>query len=155
MAKETYLATQLQEGARPRTLDDHGKFRIQYFIVDVEVQGDADSEIELCDLPPGAVRVLPSLSRVEHSAFGAGRSLDIGHRAYRTTSDYAVEPEAENFTAFAENIDVAGAGQDVQISTKLKADTYSKSEVRVVARVQGGTVPIGAQLQGFIAYVYE
>lgn len=154
MAKETYLATQLQEGARPRTLDDHGKVRIQYFIVDVEVAGDADSEIELCDLPPNAVRVIPNMSYIESSAFGAGRTLDIGHRAYRTTSDYAVEPQDEDFTAFAENLDIAAAGT-TKLSDKLKHDTYSKGEVRVVARVQGGSVPVGAKLQGYIVYVYE
>lgn len=155
MAKVTYLSTQLQEGSRPRAFEDHGKVRLQYFKVEATEQGDADSEIELCDLPPGATRVLPIMSRLANSAFGAGRTLDIGHRAYRSTSDYSVEPEAENFTAFAEDLDVAAAATVNPLISVMKYDIYSKSEVRVVARVQGGTVPVGATIEGFIAYVYE
>ena len=61
---------------------------------------------------------------------------------------------AEDFTAFAENLDIAAAGT-TKFSDKLKHDTYAKGEVRVVARVQGGSVPVGAKLQGYIVYVYE
>lgn len=159
MAKELYTSTQLLSNSsdRPRTrpTSDHGKVRIQYFDVEVTTQGDADSEIDLFDLPSGAVRILPSMSRIENSAFGASRTLDIGHRLYRTASSYSVEPEAENFTAFAENINVAVAAKDVAISDDLKFDVYSKGAIRVSARVQGGTVPVGATLSGYFAYVYE
>lgn len=157
MAILNYLSVQETPDYRKRPTDDHGKFRIQFFSVpaaNVTVIGDADSTFQLCDLPSGAVRVLPCLSRITTSAFGAARTLDLGHRAYQTRPpDNANEPE--NPTAFITDMDISGAVNAAAFSTVLKYDVYSMAGVSIYARVQGGTVPIGASLSGFITYIYE
>lgn len=157
MAVETYLSRQLIGDMRKRPIDDHGKIRVQYFTVGpLTVAGDANSVFELCDLPPGAVRILPAMSAVQCSAFGAARVLDIGHRAYaKRATGVAADAEPEDLDAFAVGLDIAAAGVDIYNPSDLKFDVYSQAGVRVVAQVRGGTAPIGATLEGYLVYVYE
>lgn len=157
MAVETYLSRQLIGEMRKRPIDDHGKIRVQYFQVGpLTVAGDANSVFELCDLPPGAVRVLPALSQVQSSAFGAARVLDFGHRAYaKRGTGLAADAEPEDLDAFGVGLDVAAAGVDTFNASDLKFDVYSLAGVRVVAQVRGGTAPVGATIEGYITYVYE
>lgn len=157
-AIETYVSVQETPGQRNYPIDDHGKLRFQYFSVpaaNVTVIGDADSTALLCKLPPGRVRVLPWLSRVSGGVFGASRTLDIGHLAYPSRDDAGAALEATNYEAFLANLDVSAATNAVAFSTVLKYDLYSKVEVQVAARIQGGTWPIGIAISGFIAYIYE
>lgn len=156
MALETFLATQMVEGARPYPTDSHGKLRYEYFEVPaVTVAGDADSIARLCVLPPGRVRVLPHLSRITTSAFGASRTLDIGHVAYQKRDEASGALEALNYEAFLANLDISSAVNAAVFSTVLKYDLYSKAGVEVVARCQGGTWPIGGTIRGLLAYLYE
>lgn len=144
---------------RKRPFDKHGKMRFDYFeIVPVVTLGDIGTTIDLCDLPPGAVRVLPWESRVKTSAWGASRTLSIGHRAYQkidptstTTTD-----EAENASAFVSALDVSSAVNNVAWSaTTQKYDMFSKAGITIFATVAGGTIPVAATLSGFVAYIYE
>lgn len=156
-AVETFLSTQKTDGFRAYPVDDHGKLRYQFFTVPaVTVAGDADSIAKLCDLPPGRVRVLPNLSRITSSAFGSSRTLDLGHAAYQKRDD--ADPtllEALNYTAFITDMDISSAVNSAAFSTVLKYDLYSKGGVEVLARVQGGTWPIGGTISGLLAYLYE
>ncbi len=157
-AIETYLSTQETPGNRNYPIDDHGKLRIQYFSVpaaNLTAVGDADSTALLCKLPPGRVRVFPWLCRVSGLAFGASRTLDIGHLAYQTRDDSGAALEAANYEAFLANLDVSGAVNAVAFSTVMKYDLYSKTEVQIAARIQGGTWPQTAAISGVIAYAYE
>lgn len=132
---------------------DHGKFRIQFFSLPaVAVAGDIGTTIDLCDLPPGRVRVLPNASRITHSAWGASRTLALGHTAYYSAD---ATQEAADPDAFFAALDVSSAGAALAWSTVLKYDIYSKSGVRIQAIVAGGTIPIGATLSGYVAYIYE
>lgn len=144
---------------RKRPFDIHGKLRFDYFeIVPVVVFGDIGTTIELCDLPPGAVRILPWECRLKTSAFGASRTLSIGHRAYSkidptstTTTD-----EPENASAFVSALDVSAAVNNVAFSaTVQKYDVFSKAGVTIFATVAGGTIPVAATVSGFVAYIYE
>lgn len=153
MAVQAYKSDQLADGYRGRPTEDHGKLRLAYFKSTVTVQGDALSTFDLCKLPTGAVRVLPGLSRISCSALGAARVLDVGHRAYTKKGDGTQEAEALN--AFANDIDVSGAVAGAAIGTAIKYDLYSTGGVTVAAQVAGGTVPVNAVLEGYIAYVYE
>lgn len=161
MAIEAFRSYQLTDDVRLYPIDEHGKFRIQYFnLLPTTVVGDAGTTVGLVRLPPGRVRVLPHLSRFEHTAFGAGRTLDIGHRGYQKQGAFngAVSPdidEPENFTAFVSANDVSAVGAAKQFSNVLKYDMYSLRGPIVVARVNGGTIPVGATLSGYIAYIYE
>lgn len=151
---------QRQDGYRKYPIDDHGKFRLQFFsvgvITPVAVAFAANDQIELFKLPPGRKRILPHASRLVWSAFGAGRTLAIGHRAYaaRSPADAAAEPE--NATAFATAVDVSAAQPVPQaLGSVLKYDMYSYDEAVVFATVLGGTMPVGATLSGYMAYIYE
>lgn len=157
MGVETFTAKQLVEGYRAYPQDKHGKFRMQYFELEAtDVAGDANSTVDLALLPPGRVRVVPALSRLNHSAFGAGRTLDIGHRAYDTRdSGLPADQVAADPDAFADGLDVENAGVGVAFGAVTKFDLWSKAGVPVFATVLGDTIPLGATLSGFIAYLYE
>ena len=72
--------------ARFRPIDEHGKKRIVFFNVPaVTVAGDALSTFDLARLPPGAVRVLLAECKIQTSAWGAARLLDIGYAYEQAT----------------------------------------------------------------------
>lgn len=158
MAVLALKTTQLGDDYRKRPTEDHGKLRIQAFSLPaVAVAGDANSTIDLCELPPGAVRILPSLSRLYTTAFGAGRTLDVGFRAYTKKDDGT--QEVEDLDALIDGLDVSGAVNAAPFGTNLatlwKYDVYSKAGVVVTAQVLGGTIPVNATMNGYIVYVYE
>lgn len=156
MAVLALTADELVEGYRSLPINDHGKLRTQFFSLPAQsVAADANSTVELFDLPQGRVRVLPSLSRLTNSAWGSSRTLSIGHRAYASRDPGQADPEAENASAFISAMDVSGAQASVAWSTVLKYDIYSKSGVRVFATVAGGTLPVGGSFSGFMVYIYE
>lgn len=155
MAVLALTSDQLVEGYRKTPVDDHGKYRIQYFsMAAVAVAADATSTVDLLDLPPGRTRILPHASRLTVSAWGASRTLSIGHLAYQSR-DAGNSPEAANPTAFVNALDVSAGVTAVAFSNTLKYDIYSKEKVRVQASVAGGTIPVGATMSGYIAYIYE
>lgn len=156
------LSDQLAEGVRNYPIDDHGKFRTQYFRFENTTGGtlDAGTEIELFDLPPGRVRILLNLSRWRATAMSIDRVLDVGHRAYhpRGADDPSITPEAEDPDAFVDAVSVASAVNNQAwgaAATAIKFDLFSRSGVRVFATVSGGTIPNGAVVEGYCVYVYE
>lgn len=156
MAITNQKAAQLADDYRPYPVDEHGKLRFQYFSFTQVGAGDAGSTIELCKLPPGRVRVLPYLAKTKSSAFGAGRTLKIGHREYFAKSQNGDPSTAEDDDALATSIDVAAAGvDDLTSPVVLKYDFYSRTGVTLFATVVGGTIPDGATLEGVIPYIYE
>lgn len=156
MAVLALTSAQKVDGVRNRPLDDHGKYRIQYFnLPAVAVAGDIGTTIDLFDLPPGAVRVLPHSSRLTVSAFGASRTLSVGTRAYQNRDTGQADPVAELATEFINALDVSGAVTAAAWGTTLKQDYYSKSGITVFAKVAGGTIPVAAILSGYCAYIYE
>lgn len=159
MAVLALKSIQETDGVRKTPYDDHSKLRYQYFeLAPVAVAGDINTTIDLCELPPGPVRLLPHLSRIKTSAWGASRTLDIGHRAYQVKDPIAgiYTEEAEAGTAFVAAKDVSAAvANDAWSATVLKYDMYSKQGIMLFATVKGGTIPVGATLSGFAAYLYE
>lgn len=149
---------QLVEGYRKYPIDDHGKLRIEEFQISaLAVALAAGDQIDLFKFAPARKRLLPNLSRIACSAFGAGRTLHIGHRAYqsRPLSMSGAVLEAENATAFVNALDVSGALNSAVWSTVLKYDMSSVDEITVFAQVNVNTMPIGATLSGFAIFVYE
>lgn len=161
MAVLTLTSTEMDGTTRKRPFDEHGKLRFNRFALPaVAVAGDALTTIDLCKLPPGAVRILPWLSRIEVSAFGSSRVLDVGHRAYSKrpagTDTAANEIEAEDDDAFIADLDVSSAvALSAWSATVEKFDIYSRDGVTIFAKVAGGTIPVGATILGYVAYLYE
>lgn len=142
-------------------IDDHGKLRFMPFYYKNETGGTlADgTEIDLNDLPPGRVRILPALSRYSMTAQGASRVLDIGLRAY---ADKGIPEddagEVEDDDALVADKDVSGAVNDAVLdggAANMWYDLYSRAGIRAFATVNGGTIPANAVLWGYIAYLYE
>jgi hypothetical protein len=161
MAVLAQNSDQMADGYRGRPVDDFGKIRIAFFsFTNGAVAGDANSTVELCKLPPGAKRILPGLSRVSTSAFGAARTLSIGHRAYtkqNTEAGGAVfsTDEAASANALVNAMDISGAVNGAAFGTSVKYDMFSHNEITLYATVAGGTTPAAATISGYVAYVYE
>lgn len=155
MAVLALTSNQTTPETRGNVKENHSKVRFAHFNLDaVAVAGDANTTIELCKLPPGPVRVIPELSRVKNSAFGASRVLKIGHRAYQNRDNPSLAQIAEDDDAFGSALDMATATTQ-KVGSAVKFDVYSKEGITVFATVTGGTIPVGATLDGFIAYTYE
>lgn len=157
----TVQSDQMVEGYRKRPFEEHGKLRFLTAYFKNRTGGTlADgTEIDLGDLPPGAVRIVPYLSRYRTVvAGGASRVLDIGFRAY--ASKYNPNPQAlevEDDDALVANKDISAA---VAITTldagnDIFVDLYSRGGVRVYATIDGGTIPADLELEVAIAYIYE
>lgn len=156
MAVLALIADQLVAGYRKYPIDLHGKLRFAYMSLAANpVAGDVASTIELFDLPPGRVRVLPNLSRLTCSAWGAARTLSIGYRAYSSTQVSGAAAIAEDVDDLMAAKDVSGALASVVWSTAMKYDLYSVAGVRVFGKVAGDTIPVGATLSLLMAYIYE
>lgn len=153
---KTQNADQLVEGYRRYPVDDHGKLRYQFFSVSaLTVAIAANGTIGLVWLPPGRKRILPHLSRITTSAFGAGRTLDLGHDGYMSRPSGQATAEAADPDALIDGLDVSSAVAAAAFSTSLKYDMYSLDEVLLYATVLGDTMPIGASMSGLVAYLYE
>ena len=77
-----------------------------------------------------------------HSAFGAGRTLDVGHEGYTAPDGTVVAPAP---AALATGIDVAAAGiKNVRDSGSVDQLGPFPVGVLISTTVQGGTIPIGA-----------
>lgn len=155
---KTYDADQLAEGFRKYPIDDHGKLRVMAFKVSaLTVALAANSTVGLLWLPPGRKRILPNLSRIKTSAFGSGRTLDIGHDAYNARPNYAEAAKTADPDALIDGLDVSGAvnAAFTEPNGNLWFDMYSLNEVLIYATVLGDTMPVGATMSGYITYLYE
>ena len=152
-----HIATQLAEGYRRYPIDDHGKLRMAYFDFTAPAGGvAANGTIGGVWLPPGRKRILIDQAVISNSAFGAGRTLDIGHAKYLDRpSGQETSASDDDPDAFADGLDVAGANDGLAFGTALKFDIYSLDAVLVYATVLGGTMPADATLQVRIPYLYE
>lgn len=146
---------ELVSGYRGSPVNDHGKLRFQFFTSAALVaEADIGSTVDLFTLPPGKVRILPSLSRIKNSAGGAGATLDIGHVAYQNQD--GEDPEAADDDALTPTaIDVAGAADSVALGDALKFDVFSKKGALFQAKAAGANWPIGFFFSGYIAYIYD
>ena len=123
--------------------------------------GDPGSTAELVKLPAGNIRILTSECYMHRSAFGSGRTLDIGLRAYSTVDGTAI---AEDADSLVDGLSVSSAGAALWSAATAGAAVdgldetafiQSKEGVTVFATVLGNTIPAGAKLTGFITYVQD
>lgn len=143
-----------------RPIDNHGKCRAIYNKFVAAVLGDIGSTLNMGKLPPGAVRLFIPDCFVLPSAWGAARTLSIGHAAYRSKQDVAAANdgiEAASVNAFANALDMsaAPAARIPFSATVMKFDIFSLSGVDVIATVAGGTFPAAGTLETWMTYYYE
>lgn len=156
MAVKTINSAQMQPASdfRKYPIDDHGKLRFQHALaVNTVDAGDAGTVFNFFIMPPSRVRVIPYLSRLRCSAFGAARTLSIGHGAYsrNPAEDLIVADPA----ALASGIDVSAAATLTFANAPFKFDMYSKAGIQITGTLAGGTVPVGGELELMLAYLYE
>lgn len=157
MAITVTSADQLAVGYRKLTVEDHGKLRFMYWkVTQGAAIGSIGSSFILGILPPGRVRALPYLSRYKGSAFGAGVLMAIGYDAYYASTQVSAIAEPALVNAFASAVDVSAATEaNFPVLAGLKYDMYSRDGIQLRATFTGAVVPIGAVLEGLIAYIYE
>ena len=98
--------------------------------------------------------MLPWLSRVFHTAFGATALLNIGHAAYKTESFVDVALDDDAFTTVA--IDIAAAGNNIVLDATLdQFDIHSVKGVDVIGVVSVLDVAAADEIHGYIAYLHE
>src|SRR5688572_33378586 len=63
--------------------------------------GDANSTIALVKIPPGKYTLLGDLCRIRHSAFGSGRTMDVGWDAYTNEDGTPVAADEDGLSSAA------------------------------------------------------
>jgi len=128
-----------------------GKVRYAHFTLPATtVTGDDGSSVDLVNLPHGQVRVLPAECRMKCSALGASRVMDLGVRAYVASDGKTAVAAILN--DFVNDRDVSAATDTHFGLTDVKKDYFSATGLTISALVTGGTIPIGATMEGYIAY---
>lgn len=150
-----YDAIENNSGLPLDNRDMHAKIRFMKFtFTQGAAAGDANSLAYLAKLPAGKVNVLADLSKVYFSAFGAGRTLDVGFDAYdnpQGTEQSAVIDQ------FLDGEDVSSAGSALLVGDAVGGvhTFHSKKGVHIVAKCLGDTLPVGDTLLGHIAYTID
>jgi len=127
--------------------DEHGRVRVMSFTYTQSGAGTAGDTVNLCALPGGNVRVLGTSTT--YSAFGASRTIKIGHTAYVNLAKTTV---AASSTAFLASTSIASAGTT---TTHTTAKFTSREGILVQALIEGGTLPDAATLTGYVLYAVD
>lgn len=121
--------------------------------------GDANSTADLVKLPPGkTVTILKDLCRLNHSAMGAGRTLDIGYTAHTNLDGTAVSADVD---ALLDGADVENAGNIPMgtgtgaVGTDNTLTLNARAAVTIQAICLGDTLTVGETLNGYIVYVED
>lgn len=138
-------------------LYDSGKVHVKYFAVTFTGGGADGDEAELVKLAAGNNRVMKTASRVNCSAFGSSRVLDVGYRAHTKYTDSSAVNASQD--TIADGLDISanaslamGAGTNA-LGTDPTLLLQPSDRLTIVAKVTGGTIPDGATLKGWISYV--
>lgn len=139
---------------------DHGNVRALTFEYNQgAVAGASGDDINLVRLPAGRIRVLTDLSRVNVSALGASRVMDVGFRAYsqpNASAGAAPTVVALDADYFCSAVDVSAASSTLmnESTTPSRAQTLnSTAGIDVYATITGGTIPANATVTGTIFWV--
>lgn len=151
------------ETASPQTqtpVDYSSKKFAKYFkFTQGAAAGDINSTLEMVKLPGGRVRVHKHDCRFNYDAFGAARTLDVGHQAYTNRTDKTTVAAAADVIADGLDVSAAGsaAGGNAGNALTNEATKLYDSEDGVVleGKVLGGTIPAGTVVSGVIVYSYN
>jgi hypothetical protein len=124
--------------------DEHGRVRVAAFTYTQSGAGADGDNVLLAKLPGGNVRVLQI--SVTYSAFGASRTLKVGHTGYTTIANASV---AASTTAFLASTSIATAGTT---SSTVTSKWTTRTGMTISGLVEGGTLPDAATISGYILY---
>jgi hypothetical protein len=153
-AEKSVQVTAELAGRQSDSVDYKGS--LQLFRVDFTqsaAAGDANSTADLAILPPGKWRYCPSYSRLATSAFGASRTLDLGHAGY-TEPDGDVIAASENAFDTAKDVSAAVAwypGQSATVDDNVVIN--SRTPVIIRAKCESGTLPAAATIKGTLGFM--
>ena len=155
MAVTNQLSTQLTNSAAGVANPAYaGKAAVYLLFFDVPstVIGDANSTIELVDIPGGKSKYLSYLSRLYASAFGTGRTMDIGWRAYINEEGATVAADEDGIHSA---LDVAAAGTGVSVGDELTNGMLLfsvQTTCRIVAKVEAAALGAGETINGWFGF---
>lgn len=127
--------------------DEHARVRVRSFTYTQVGAGASGDLINLCKLPAGNLRIVGLA--FTNSAFGASRTIKLGHTGYTNLANGAV---AANSTALLASTSVATAANVHDHNTQKIA---SKEGLTVQALIEGGTIPDAATLNGYVLYALD
>jgi hypothetical protein len=134
-------------GNPPRQPDDDGRLHYRWFeATQGAAAGDATSTIGLCYIPAGRWRALGLA--LNCSAFGTGRTLDVGYATYTNRDGTIVAADPDAFVT-AKDVSALLYSWGFNNATGFAlieciADTLVYSTVAV------NTIPVGATLKGYL-----
>lgn len=137
---------------------DRAKLRIERIDFKQNGAGAIGSTIDLVGFGPGHIRIIPVLSWLSWSAYGASCTLSVGHTGY-TKLDGTVVAAAP--AAIEDTLNVASAGfAYLGVGTNAAANAggleiESKGSLLLQAVIAGAAIPDQATLAGWIAYVRD
>ena len=150
------LARLLSGPIKNMTTDLLGRVRKMRFDFDQgAAAGDIGSTVSLVLVSAGETRLYLRDSQIAFSAFGAARTIDIGHTGYKDRDGNDV---AADSAAFVNNLDVSGAGVSATTGVVGGAESFlidSSTETTIVVTVAGGTIPVDATLDGDFSIVRD
>ena len=133
----------------------HGRLRVGYFSHSQDGVGDVLSTVAIFKLPPGKVRLLGSLSRIEHNWVTATIDMDVGWEAYVDLDGVAVIADDDGLDADVD-VEVAGA---IAIGSALgTADSKvfeSRDGVVIAVKAQAAALADADSVEGFLVYVQD
>lgn len=159
MAVTTQYSTQYQAVHRDvppsvRSADEYyGKLRAYAFNFTQSGAGDANSLAVLTKFH-GRTRFISHLSKVYHSAFGTSRTLDLGWAAYNDPNGVAVAADEDGLDA-AVNVAAAGSFTPDALTGNETKLFETKDGVDIQAKVEAGTIPDAATIDGLFVVMVE
>lgn len=130
-----------------------GDVKVMYFTFKQgSAAGDVNSTADLLNMPPGKYRILLDQSNVTTSAFGASRTLDVGYSAYTNYDGTAVAAKEDAFVSAADVSTATTTALSVALAAGANR-TYlvdSKEGFILRAKCEGGTLPAGATITGYV-----
>jgi hypothetical protein len=134
-----------------------GKIRFLPVTFAQDGNGDANSLVDLAQLPGGKVVLLGDLCSLDVAGLGTGTTMDIGWTAYTNSQGVAV---AADIDGLDDGLDVSAASTVKLGTNDAICDGAGRKEfdsngagVRIQAKILGAGIPDTSTIEGFIAYV--
>ena len=132
----------------------HGRLRVAYFSHTQSEAGEVLSTVKIVKLPPGKIRLLGALSRIEHNWTESTVDMDIGWAAYVDLDGTAVSDNDDGLDA---DVDVEATGS-IAIGTVVTGATKvfeSRDGVDIVLKAQAAGLGINDTVEGYLVYVQD